>query len=133
MFYDELYGEKGAISGLFSSKDGTGSTVQEMTLPGPIGEPVETPDQDTTSAENGAIPSGSEIVVRSLAEGTRKLVVRCGGEQFTGVAEVRFEMPKASSCSVKAMMSGSGRLSAKLTKLEAGEINCFAGGEKRCE
>ena len=131
MFYDELYGEKGAISSLFSSKDG--SAAQEMTLPGPIGEPVEATVQDANSTENEAIPSGSEILVRSLAEGTRKLVVRCGGEQFTGVAEVRFGVPKASSCSVKAMMAGSGRLSAKLTKLEPGEINCFAGGEKRCE
>jgi hypothetical protein len=67
-----------------------------------------------------------------LADGTRKLVVRCGKEQFTGKTEVRFSQPTESSCTVNAKTASS-RLSAKITVSAPGEFNCFSGGEMRCE
>jgi len=131
LFYDELYGEKGVLSTLFSSDEGPAGTSQDVEPLGPIGgtedngSAVGKPDEEQPVAAD-------EIVVRALADGTRKLVVRCGKEQFTGKTEVRFSQPTESSCTVNAKTASS-RLSAKITVSAPGEFNCFSGGEMRCE
>jgi serine/threonine-protein kinase len=134
LFYDELYGENGALSGLFSSEAGQ-EAAGEMELPGPIGDSPEADPEPIPVDPEGQEPveaSEDTIVLRSLAEGTRKLIVRCGREQFSGVDEVRFAVPDTKSCTVTAF-TASAKMRSKLSDLKPGEVNCFAGGEKKCD
>jgi serine/threonine protein kinase len=131
LFYDELYGEGGVISTLFSSGESDSESDSKMALPGPIGGTEQAAaDGEVSPEEPGA--TADEVVVRSLMEGTRKLIVRCGRDQFSGKTEVRFPVPDASECTVKAMTASS-RMSVKIEVSSVGEIKCFSNGEKRCE
>ena len=146
LFYDELYGENGAISGLFGSSS-TVPVEQAIALPGPIGGATATPMEG--DAETGAVSGepleelpvdpvvneGAEpmLTIRSLADGTESLVVRCEErKQYKGETEVQFALGSHEACTITAT-TASGRLRVKAKALQAGLLSCFAGGEKTCE
>ena len=141
LFYEELYGENGAVTKLLGKSDAeVESPAQEPVLPGPLGGPSSGADEealDNPEPDEGAGASTAAgqdtLTVVSLAEGTESLVVRCEGrKQYKGAQEVAFSLGDHQSCFITAT-TASGRLRVKASALQPGTLRCFSGGAKTCE
>jgi hypothetical protein len=140
LFYEELYGENGAITKLLGGESDQVEQSNEVVLPGPLvgasaepnGPSEGQADPGEQVVESAELEQGMLKVV-SLAEGTESLVVRCEDrKQYKGGAEVVFALGDHEACTITATTS-SGRLRVKASALQPGTLRCFSGGAKTCE
>ncbi|MEC7241514.1 MAG: serine/threonine-protein kinase [Myxococcota bacterium] len=141
LFYEELYGENGALTKLLAGEtSGTSVEASEVVLPGPLGgppadaeAPIQAPAELGTPADESRAADEGMLTVVSLAEGTKSLVVRCEGrKQYKGDAEVSFVLGSHQACTITAVTSDQ-RLRVKATALQPGTLRCFSAGAQTCE
>ena len=152
LFKEELYGENGVLKKFMGSEevqtqgggeeslvDAQASTYRRTGQGNASEESATDPATDekpSTGDKPEAVVSGdaNELLVRSKAPNTKRLVVRCEGKTFKEAAsEIIVALGDAESCSVTAYLSSGARLRTKITDVNKSEFDCFENGEKRCE
>ncbi len=148
-----------AGTGLFGTLMAPDMEDQGVSLPeAPELDPIEVPEIDPTLPDDPGqagvpelppgVPDRPEVdlapdvpppvsggmTFQSLAEGTRKVKVSCGGGKASEEgSSVVLELSGDPKCTVTAYLDDRSRITAIVMDASEGNYRCFEGGEQRCE
>ncbi len=130
LFKEELFGESGVVTSLFSG-GGKPDVVEPPTAvlpPPPVLPPEEPVEENPLAGFNG-----TTVAFESLMEGTRRLTVSCeGGIRETGRTTVVLATPTVTKCVITALGEGGTRKTVVVQNIRAGLTQCFEGGKAAC-